>query len=98
MRSAINVMRGYLEPSRQENAMQHENEMSERSPFPSTALPVTLQADNDVDLRGSEQRSDIVAFQDAAVQLGNRIIWRHATFQIAPGEFVAILGPNGAGK
>jgi zinc/manganese transport system ATP-binding protein len=78
--------------------MQHENEISDRSPFPSTALPASLQADNGVDLQGREQRADIVAFRDAAVQLGNRTVWRHATFQIAPGEFVAILGPNGAGK
>src|SRR5713226_3126368 len=98
MRSASDVMRGYLEPSRQENAMQHENEISDRSPFPSTALPAPLQADNGVDLQEREQRADIVAFRDAAVHLVKRTVWRQATFQIAPGEFVAILGPNGAGK
>src|SRR5229473_1718698 len=98
MHWASNVTRGYLEPSSQENTMQHEKEMSERSPFPSTALSAPPQTDNGVDLEGREQRADIVAFRDAAVQLGNRTVWRQATFQIAPGEFVAILGPNGAGK
>lgn len=78
--------------------MQDEHEMRKRSPFPSTALPDALEDDNGVDSQGSEQRADIVAFRDAAVRLGNHTIWRHATFQIAPGEFVAILGPNGAGK
>ena len=45
-----------------------------------------------------ETRSSIVEFQDVAVQLGRRTIWRQATFALEPGEFVAILGPNGAGK
>jgi zinc/manganese transport system ATP-binding protein len=78
--------------------MQHENEMSDRSSVPLTTIPVTLQADDDVGLRIREPHTDIVAFQDAAVELGKRAVWRQATFQVAPGEFVAILGPNGAGK
>jgi zinc/manganese transport system ATP-binding protein len=46
----------------------------------------------------SETRTSIVAFQDVAVSIGRRTIWRQATFALEPGEFVAILGPNGAGK
>ena len=78
--------------------MQDEHEMKRSSSFPSTALPDALEDDHGLDAQGSEQRAEIVAFRDVAVQLGNHTIWRHATFQIAPGEFVAILGPNGAGK
>ena len=78
--------------------MQDEHEMSKRSPFPSTALPDTFEDHRSVALPEKEQRADIVAFRDVAVQLGNRTIWRQATFQVAQGEFVAILGPNGAGK
>src|SRR5436305_10490180 len=98
MHSASKCPGGRLEPSSQENAMQHDKEMSKQSPFPSAAPPVTLQVDDSVGGRGSEQRTGLVTFQDAAVQLGKRTIWRHATFQIESGEFVTILGPNGAGK
>ena len=78
--------------------MQDEHEMRKHSPFPSTTLPDALEDDHGVVAPENEQRTEIVAFRDVAVQLGNHTIWRHATFQIAPGEFVAILGPNGAGK
>ncbi len=40
----------------------------------------------------------VVAFKDAAVALGGRTIWEHATFQIGPGEFIPVIGPNGCGK
>ncbi len=78
--------------------MQDEYEMNKHSPFPSTTLPGTLEDNQSVVPQGKEQNANMVAFRDVAVQLGNRTIWRQATFQVAPGEFVAILGPNGAGK
>jgi zinc/manganese transport system ATP-binding protein len=40
----------------------------------------------------------VVAFQDAAIALGGRTIWEHATFQIRSREFIAVVGPNGCGK
>jgi zinc/manganese transport system ATP-binding protein len=40
----------------------------------------------------------VVAFRNAAVALGGRTIWEHATFQIGPGEFIPVVGPNGCGK
>ena len=42
--------------------------------------------------------SPLVAFRDAAAAFGGRTIWEHATFQIRPGEFIAMIGPNGCGK
>jgi zinc/manganese transport system ATP-binding protein len=39
-----------------------------------------------------------VVFDDAAVRLGGRTIWQHASFSVAQGELVGIIGPNGTGK
>jgi zinc/manganese transport system ATP-binding protein len=39
-----------------------------------------------------------VAFDDAAVQLGRRTIWQHASFSVRSGQLVGVIGPNGTGK
>jgi zinc/manganese transport system ATP-binding protein len=32
------------------------------------------------------------------VRYRNKLVWKDATFDVQPGEFVAVIGPNGAGK
>ena len=39
-----------------------------------------------------------VSSRRAAVSLGGRPIWSDVTFEVEPGDFVAVLGPNGSGK
>jgi zinc/manganese transport system ATP-binding protein len=44
------------------------------------------------------QPGAVVTARDLAASYGRTPVWSGATFDIAPGEFVAVLGPNGAGK
>jgi zinc/manganese transport system ATP-binding protein len=44
------------------------------------------------------ETSVAVAFDDAAVALGGRTIWQHATFELTSGSLVGLIGPNGTGK
>ena len=39
-----------------------------------------------------------VVLDDAAVSLGGRTIWEHATLSIVRGGLVGLIGPNGTGK
>jgi zinc/manganese transport system ATP-binding protein len=40
----------------------------------------------------------VVRFDDAAVEVSGRTVWRGVDVGVRRGEFVAVLGPNGAGK
>jgi zinc/manganese transport system ATP-binding protein len=39
-----------------------------------------------------------IVFEEVAVTLGRRRIWGAASFEIQPGEIVALIGANGSGK
>jgi zinc/manganese transport system ATP-binding protein len=42
--------------------------------------------------------ASVVELHDAAIRIGDRIIWSGVDLAVEPGELVAVLGPNGAGK
>jgi ABC-type Mn2+/Zn2+ transport system ATPase subunit len=40
----------------------------------------------------------VIELEKVSVALGGRIVLEDITFQVHPGEFLAVLGPNGSGK
>ena len=40
----------------------------------------------------------VLRVEDAAMRFGDRVLWGNLSFDVEPGEFVAVLGANGSGK
>ncbi len=40
----------------------------------------------------------VIRAERLEVRYRNKVVWKDASFQVEPGEFVAVIGPNGAGK
>jgi zinc/manganese transport system ATP-binding protein len=51
-----------------------------------------------VEAEAESSAGPAVVLEDAAVELGRRTIWQHASLSIARGALVGLIGPNGTGK
>lgn len=57
-------------------------------------LRAPFHTPTDEDVRGSA----VVDVERLSVMQGTSLVWRDASFSVAPGTFTAVVGPNGAGK
>jgi zinc/manganese transport system ATP-binding protein len=46
----------------------------------------------------SEGGPPAISAERLEVRYRNKVVWKDASFDVQPGEFVAVIGPNGAGK
>lgn len=44
------------------------------------------------------QSSGVVQVHNGRIQFGDRTVWSDLTFEVSPGEFLAVVGQNGSGK
>jgi len=45
-----------------------------------------------------ESTEPVLSFQHASLAFGDRTLWSDVSFEVQPGEFIAVIGGNGSGK
>ncbi|MGH2514550.1 MAG: metal ABC transporter ATP-binding protein [Ktedonobacterales bacterium] len=81
-----------------DTSMTNEMDMETLEPATQYAPRMSEQSRTGADPTTDNYSGPVVALENAAVRLGERVIWHDATLTVNAGEFVAVLGPNGAGK